>query len=403
MAGATLSTVDAALKETWTEDKLAEQLYQGNPLLEQVRRLKKTQVGQQAVTPIHTGRNSGYTAFPSSNSSLNNAGNQSMAQATWQYTHHAMQVRIEGSAIDGTSSDVLSVAEVVDLEVSGAIDDLSRQLTRQLFGNGDALVAQCGTTTASTTVQLNATSGLNAIERGWLAVGDVIDIGTSANEVAIADAVSITAVDEANKTITISGSAVTTSSSHFVSKANARSGATSYEMNGLQNIVSTSATLGGLTVASNPVWAAANVDSTSQALSLALIYTQDRKIRQKTGKDSTLKLTGLKQAQAAYVLGQAQTRFITDSKMSVGNIDAFDIGGMTVARHPDCPNEAFYFLTVEDLLLVTAGDPYWSNKISGGNILKEISGTDAYGGRVVTRLQLGARRRNSHAALTGLT
>jgi hypothetical protein len=76
---------------------------------------------------------------------------------------------------------------------------------------------------------------------------------------------------------------------------------------------------------------------------------------------------------------------------------------MTVARHPDCKNERFYFLTIEDLLLVTAGDPYWQNKIAGANILQPIVNTDAYGSKVVVRLQLGARRRNSHAALTGLS
>lgn len=405
MAGATLATVDAALVETWTEKDLAEQLYQSNPFLERVKRLKSTQVGQQALTAIHTGRNTGYTAFPATGATLNAAGNQSMAQAAWQYTHHAMQVKLEGSAIDATSSDKLAIANLVDVEVNGAIDDLNRNLSRQCFSAGDALVATCGTTSASTTVVLDPVTGFNAIERGWLAVGTVIDIGTSASEATIADAVTITAVVESvtAPTITISGSAVTTTSSHFVSLANSRLGATSYEMNGIDSIVSQSSTLGGLTVASNATWQAANVDSTAQALTLALLYAQDRKVMQKTGKASTMKLTSLKQAEAAYKLGQAQTRFAGDSNISVGNIDAFEIAGMTVARHPDCKNERFYFLTIEDFLLVTAGDPYWQNKIAGGNILQPIVNTDAYGSKVVVRLQLGARRRNSHAALTGLS
>src|SRR4051812_14150233 len=129
---ADLTSVDAALRETWTESRLAEQLYQGNPLLDKVKKLKTTQVGQQAVTPIHTGRNWGYTPLPAAGGSLNAAGQQALAQATWQYTHHNQQVKIQGSAIDGTRGDALSVAEVVDLEVSGALDDLNRQLTRQL-------------------------------------------------------------------------------------------------------------------------------------------------------------------------------------------------------------------------------------------------------------------------------
>ncbi len=405
MAGADLSVYDAALKETWTESRLAEQLYQGNPLLERIRRLKVTQVGQQAVTPIHTGRNWGYTPLPAGGGNLNAAGQQALAQATWQYTHHNQPIKIQGAAIDGTSSDSLSVAEVIDTEVSGALDDLDRQFTRQLFSNGDALVIQCGTTTSSTTVTLNATSGHNALERGWIDVNAVIDIGTTANEVSVADGVTVTAVSDSttSPTITVSGSAITTSAANYISLTNARSGTTSYEMNGLQNIVSTSTTLGGLTVAANPSWVASKVDSTSQALSLSLIYGLDRAIMQKTGKESTLKLTGLKQAEAAYKLGQAQVRFTGDQNISVGNIDAFNVAGMTVARHPDCRNEEWYNLTIEDFRLITAGDPKWQNRQTGGNILAWIQGTDSFGAYVNARLQLGVARRNSHAALTGLS
>src|SRR5512144_2320378 len=115
---ADLTSVDAALKETWTESRLAEQLYQKNPFLDKIKKFRNTQVGQQAVTPIHTGRNWSYTALPAAGGTLNAAQNQGLAQATWQYTHHHTQVAIQGSAIDGTRGDALSVAEVVDLEVS---------------------------------------------------------------------------------------------------------------------------------------------------------------------------------------------------------------------------------------------------------------------------------------------
>ena len=279
---ATVSTIQAALKETWTEQRIAEQLYQDNPILDRAKKLKNTQMGEYALTPIHTGRNWGWSATSASPSTLNDAGQQAYAQAQWQYTHQHQQIKIQGSAIDQTRGDALSVASVVDEEVSGAVNDLNRNLSRQIFGDGSAQIAQCGTTTSSTTVQLNATSGFNALERGWLDVGAVIDIGTSASPSSIAAGVSITAVDVANSTITISGSAVTTSSSHYVSLKGARSGSTSYEMNGLHNIVSASADLGGLTVASNPQWAA-SVDSTSQALTLPLLYEQTSKVAQRPG------------------------------------------------------------------------------------------------------------------------
>lgn len=400
---ATVSTIQAALKETWTEERIAEQLYQDNPILDRAKKLKNTQMGEYALTPIHVGRNWGWSATSNSPSSLNDAGEQAYAQAQWSYTNQHQQIRIQGSAIDQTRGDALAVASVVDEEVSGAVNDLNRNLTRQIFGDGSGQIAQCGTTSSSTTVQLNTTSGFNAIERGWIDVGAVIDIGTSANPTAIASGVSITATDLANSTITISGSAVSTTSSHYVTLKGARSGSTSYEMNGLHNIVSTSAVLGGLDPASQPQWKAANVDSTSQALTLNLLYVQNSKVAQKTGKPATFVVTGLKQQRAAYSLAQAQVRFAKDAPLTVGSVDGVDINGVKLYAVPDCKNEDIFFLTIEDVLSVSAGDPYWQSRVTGGQTLEWVQGTDSYAGKLSVRMQLGCRRRNSHAKLSGLT
>lgn len=397
------SSIQAALRETWTENRIAEQLYQGNPILERAKRLKNTQMGEYALTPIHTGRNWGWSATSSSGGTLNDAGQQGYAQAQWAYTNQHVQIKIQGGAIDQTRGDALSVANVVDEEVSGAINDLNRNLSRQVFMDGSAQIAQCGTTSSSTTVQLNATSGFNALERGWLDVGAVVDIGTSSNPSSIAAGVSITAVDAANSTITISGSAVSTTSSHYVSLKGARSGSTSLEMNGLHNIVSTSATLGGLAPASYPQWVAANVDSTSQALTLPLLYAQNQKVAQKTGKPADFVVTGLKQQRVAYTLAQAQVRFASDSNMTVGSVEGVDINGVKLYAVPDAKNEDVFFLTIGDVFTVSAGDPYWQSKITGGNTLEWAQGEDAFVGKVTARFQLGVRRRNSHAKLSGLT
>lgn len=397
------STIQSALKETWTEQRIAEQLYNDNPVLSRVKRLKNTEMGEYALTPIHIGRNWGFSTTSSSGGTLNSAGNQSYAQAQWSYTNQHVQVKIQGSAIDQTKGDALSVASVVDEEVSGAVNDLNRNLSRQIFLDGSAQIAQCGTTSSSTTVQLNTTSGYNAIERGWIGVGAVVDIGTAANPTSIASGVSITATDLANSTITISGSAVSTTSSAYVSLKGTRSGSTSYEMNGLRNIVSTSATLGGLAPASYPEWVAAGVDSTSQAITLALLYTQNQLIAQKTGKPADFVITGLKQQRKAYTLLQAQVRYASDSSTPTGGVDGVDINGVKLYAVPDCQNEAVYFLTIGDLFTVSAGDPYWQSRITGGETLAWVQGEDAYAGKITTRMQLGVRRRNSHAALTGLT
>lgn len=407
---ADLSTINSALKQTWTEDRLAEQLYAQNPILERVKKLKKTEVGKQALTAVHVNRNWGYTASPSTSggtpSVLNTAGSQGTAQAAWNYCNFHMPIKVEGDAIDGTVNDTLSVAQLVDLEVSGALMDLNRQISRQIVSNGDGLVIQCGTTSASTTVVLNATDATNAFERGWIDAGALVDIGTTGDSDVIAGSRTVSAPSISGSTLVISGGAVTTSSSHYVSLTSGRSttDGSSRELNGLRNIVSTSATLGGINPATQPSWAAANVDSTAQTLSLGLIYTAQRKVQQKVGKIPTQLVVGLKQAQNLYSLIQAQVRFSSDKGLTAGAVQDVGFNNMEVLQVPDVRNEDLYVLTLDDLLLLTAGEPYWVNKVEGaGGPLRWAQGTDAYVSKITYRANLGARRRNSHAALTGLT
>jgi hypothetical protein len=218
---ADLTSMDAALKETWTESRLAEQLYQDNPFLDKIKKLKSTQVGQQAVTPIHTGRNFGYTALPAGGGALNAAGQQELAQATWQYTHHNQQVKIQGSAIDGTKGDALSVAQVVDMEVTGALNDLNRQLTRQLFWTATASSSSAaGVTTASTTVAAGPGVRLQR-DRARLARGRRGRRPRHGGQPVVAMAAASRSRPWSSPptapTITISGSAVTTSASTLVS------------------------------------------------------------------------------------------------------------------------------------------------------------------------------------------
>lgn len=401
--GATLASINGGLKQIWTEDKLEEQIYQGNPFLDEIEKTNRYDVGASAVTPLHVQRNGGYTALPSGGGNLNTAGNQGVAQATWQYAHHHQQVNIQGSAIDGSKTSAQSVANVVELEVTGAVKDLRKQLTRQAFGNGDGIVTSAGVTTASNVVVLDVGDGYDALVRRWLFVGSQVDIGTAANQTSLVNGETVTAVSKvaATPTITVT-TAITTTSANKISLKGSRSGATSYESNGLRNIVSATADLGGLTVAAQPEWQAAEVTTTAQALTLTLMLNKQLAVQQQTGDSPTDVLTSLKQQAAFYSLLQSQTRFPTD-KLSAGNTDGVMWNNLKVQAHPDCPSADMYFLTKENLFICATGKPAWQNSVTGGDILAWIQGTDSYGAKLTYRLNLCTNRRNAHARLGGLT
>lgn len=399
---ASVSSIDEILKEVWTEQRVAEQLYQDNPILSRVKKLKNSSTGQQAQTAIHTARNEGFSFTSNAGTTaLNAATQQGYEQATWNYKHAHQQVAIDGAAIDQSNGDVNALASVIDEEMTGALNDLNRKISMYLQVGSSGYIATCGTTSGSATIQLNTTDATNAFERGWLDLGTVIDCGTASSEAADINGEAITAISTANGTIS-TGTSVTTNSSDFITISNTRSGSTSYVINGLPDIVGTGS-LGGVDGATVSAWASPSVDSTSQALSLSLLYQQNQKVHQKTGKTPTYVIAGLKQQRKAYELAQAQVRFAGDSGLNVGNVDGVNVGGVTIHGIPDVKNECIWFLTPEDMFTVSAGDPYWQDRITGGKRLEWKQGYDQYVGKLTYRFNLGARRRNTHAALTGLT
>ena len=227
---------ESILKEVWTSKTLEEQLYQGNPFLEAMEKRKPAiSIGDTAQTPIHTGRSGGYSVKPRSGGALNAPDSQKVNAASWVWTHHYFQIQIESSTIDETANNSLAAAEVVDTEVTGAVDDLRKQITRQFVGgDGTALIAPV-TPDGSTTVVLDG-DGYDALVRGWLGVGSLVDIGTDTDEqLAVEDGRIVSVdVDPTTPTITLDKTCATTAQ-EYVSIAGARSGTTSYEANGLRN------------------------------------------------------------------------------------------------------------------------------------------------------------------------
>ncbi len=259
---ADITAVQAVLKEVYTGDKLEEQIVNDRVLLSEIEKTTDytDSVGDKAVGFVRTGGNVRSSARSLNGGTLGAAGRQQRKRWAYDYKANYIQIKILGTTIAKMATARQAAVREVDDEVSGAIEDLKDDLQRQLYGNGDALIAQAGATTASTTVLLNATSGAQAIEKGWLAPDMYVDIGTTAAEAAVVADALIVSVNQATPSITID-TAVTTTTSHYVSRSDNRSGTTSYEMNGLQNLTLDSGTFGALTTSSTPLWAGNGINS----------------------------------------------------------------------------------------------------------------------------------------------
>lgn len=406
------------LKEAWTTDRIVKQFEDGNGPLARIEKIKGTMIGKQAQVPIHKQRNlAGYTSVGAGGGNLNTAGSQAVDQASYTLVYHWLSIALDASALmQAGGSNAQSIVAAKDLEVEGGIENVRHQATRQLMTNGDGIVAQCASGGASTTVSLTASPsgtayGYDALARGWLGVGSVVDIGTTADTDSLVTGTTVTAVSESASapTITIGSSITTVAGTHNVYIANPNSAtAANTESNGLRNIVNTSGAVGGLNPANagEEFWAAAQRDTSTTVFSLDLALSLQRSVTQKSGKPQTDVWTGLKQQANFYSLLQNQVRFSGDTAASAGSVGTVKWNGMTVDAFPDVLDSDWYCLTLSDFCRITGSSDgaKWASDIEGtGGRTRWAQDTTSFKDAVVLPLQIGCNRRNTHAAATALT
>lgn len=392
---ATESSLEAALDVIWTSRTMKEQLYEENRFLDKLKKTPKYTQGKEAKVPLHVTRNGGFTSLPSGGGNLNPAGNQGYDEANFKLTHHHQQVAVQGDILDISADKAASIISAGDEEITRALNDMNRQLTRMSYMDGSALIAQCRTSD-SNNVDLNTTSGRIAIERGWIFEGQQVDVGTKEDEDVIVDGGVVTFVDDSKYAFTVSTGNVTgEGTTHYVSNKNGRSGENSFEMNGIRNVISETGSLGGLSPSVQRQWKS-TVNTTTTNLTISALLTAQRKIRQKRGKSPTFILTGLLQQQKFYELLEQQVHFGSDKGLTAGSDETVTWDGKELFADPDCPDELLAMGHWEHFFMLEtpSGAPYWQNRHTGGQKWAWLQGTDAYGGKLAYRCQLAADRRN---------
>lgn len=407
---ATLTAYTPALRRIYSPENLVEQLFMGTATLDKIEKTTKYNIGELARVVTHVSRNGGYTVVPDGGGTLNTAGNQGFQKSDFTYTHHHVPISLQEDVIRQTDGKPKALASALDTEVSGALADLKKQLQRQVFMDGSAKIAQCRTSD-SNNVDLLATAdgglltGLNAIDRGWLFVGQTVSVGTAAAPTTHAAAGTITAIDRTNVAFTHSSGNVTTdATTDFVFNVGSMGGSsTPLEMNGLANMAAASGSFGSLATSSEPTWAG-TTNSTAQALTISLMAQADQTLGQKTGMKADTIITGLRQERKFYEALQQQVRFGSDSGIGAGNVTTPTWNGKQIIADQDCPDTDMYFLQWGNVFLVADNKgPFWQNAISGGDILTWSQGSTAYVSKLGYHLNLATKRRNSAYRFSALT
>lgn len=412
----TATQVDAILRDDYKS--YWENLNQETWLLAQLEVNKDDIQGRIARHSIHTGRSGGIGARVEG-ATLPTADQQRHATVPVPVRWNTARIQLTVQLMAMATGEPGSFVNALESEMS-IKNDVRRDMNRQVFGTSNGVIATCGTTTTSNTVQLLAAT--TAAQMRHFYVGRYVDIGTVASPTTVASARQITAVDATNKTITVSGATLsTTSGTHFV--FNSGSGGASdnsgsvndgqAEMTGLQTIMSTSAVLHTLNPSSQPIWKAqvysnsgTNRPLSETQIDLAILNNQ---IESGETVNALVSNAGVfiagKAILSAYQRNMDTMEFkggfkgIKWSTPGISGIAGEELGWVADF---DCPANTLYGINTNKLIAHQIGDG-WNWMDDDGAILSRVQNSLAYEAVLYTSLELACVQRNAHFAITDLT
>jgi hypothetical protein len=447
--GAYLSRYDEVLK-TFYLPAVQEQLNNTN-FLSSIIEVNETDIsGKNATMEMHYGRSTGVGAR-ADGGDLPSADYQKFKTAIVPMKYLYGRVTFSGPTIAATRDEKGAYARVVDTEITGIVDDLKREVNRQLWGCGYGVLARWRTTVGATSYTLQkqyrantaggdgfgSTFGAKYLDEMNNAVPVVLTVSTSVIIAATVDAtnIAVSAITEATgyDTITCTNPSVTEAAGTWyirpasgvsITTASA-AGAFRLEMMGIRGIVtdtniqdiilygqgtsinaSLADPLQGLAVATYGWWKA-NVDSYStryggqRALTFNLMQKMFDKVEKKAGEgygpDVILTTRAIRREYLD--LCQADRRSVNTMTLDGGWV-ALDYNGIPLMVDNDAIDGEMYFLTTKDLQLYRMADYDWMQK--DGAILSRLSGYDAYEAVLYRYAELGCLRRNSQGVLCDL-
>lgn len=398
-----LSAADSALKEDY-QPAIREQLNQEIMMLNQIESNSRDVEGRRAVLSIHTGRNNGVGARAEAGT-LPTAGSQSYAEERVTLKYNYGRIQITGPVIRAMKSDSGSFVRAIESEVNGVVNDLKRDVNRQIFNDSNGTIARCASVSSADVTLTTPT----ATQLRQLEVGSKVDIGALDSPTDHANGSEITAINTSTGVITLSPAAsagVGASDYVFRHGAKTTTDGTTYELTGLQAIVNSSGTLFNVNPTSVTDWVS-TVDGnsgTNRAATDNLFESVIDEIFLDSGQapDFIVTTPAVRRNYAAQL--KAQKRF-TDTTTLKGGFSALtvDAGNVSLplAVDRDCPSNKAFLLKTDNIMQHQSSD--WEFMDEDGSVLSRVSATDAYEAVLFKYHELTTDRRNVHGRIDDLT
>lgn len=451
MAGATLTTLSNILKEYYM-GPVVEQLNKEVLLLSRIESRSEDLVGKRAYVPLQATRTGGIGARAEA-STLPDAGQRTYEKAVFDLKYLYGKAQVTGPSMAKTKSEAGSFLQALKSELDGLRVDLRKDLARQIYGDGTAVIASvtaisalgatvsgvtAGAGDCIVTLKANTTSGYEkgegseAINKGQLYTGAVLQLQTSAGAAVSNGKLTVVSVhpDAASGVhLIVVTPATGTAPTYAAGQTLVRFGVAQYnltgpleantyslsdEIDGLRRLISDTTTttdpgynVGGVTNAQS-WWKAQSVTPEAAAtngvrlLSFDDIQKAINKVRNAGGMPTAI-ITSLGVQREIYNLFVAANTVYTE-QISTPDYQAgfrtLTYAGLPIIADMDAPYGTMYILDESSLKVFSDQDFHFLD--TDGQTLRQAGNTDAFEAVMVRYMNVGMVRRNNQAVINNI-
>lgn len=401
MAGADTTTASEVLKEFFLPGT-QEELNNSSLLLAQIDSNDEDVEGERVTANHHVGRNSGVGARKEGET-LPSPGAQNYVRSDYFLYANYGTGRISTRLMKAIKTNRGAFLNAAKAEMTRIKDDLKREVNFQAWGTSDGVVAATDLNAVATNDIILAAATDRRVFN-YLHVGMHIDIGVVATPTSVASDRTITAINKTTKTITISGTAVTTATTDRIFRqGNGGSGANQRVITGIQTIVDSTGVYAGIDPDDVPEWASYE-DDLSGPLTEAAIEEVMSEISMTGASVPDLCIT-TPEILRAFAAVLKQDRQLTNPTVLKGGFKGVVVqtpwGDVTVTSDRDCPAGTVWFLNTGELVQYQYAD--WDFLDADGSVLHLVSGVAAYDFTLEKFHELATLSRRAHGKLTGVT
>lgn len=387
----TMNSADNALKSLYL-GVVSEQLNTSvNPLLAKIKQTTQDVWGKEIRRLAQYGINGGIGAGTEDGTLPAAAGNN-YDQFVLTLKNLYGTIEISDKAVRASENNVGAFVNLLNAEMEGLLKASSFNFGRMLFGDGNGTLGTVSEVKDDGSVVLDGVK--NVVE------GMVIDF-LSSSGVAISGATGrrITSVDRANKTITVTGTKLTSTTVPADSIITVQN---SYgkEITGLKAIFSSTGSLYGLDRATHK-WLIPHMKSDVGTISETVIQEAIDTLEENTGSQVNFIVcsSGVKRA---YQKALAAYKRNVDVMELKGGYKALSYNGIPVVSDRFCPDGTMYLLNTDDFALHQLCDWKWLEG-EDGRVIKQVANKPVYSATLVKYADLVCTRPCGQAMLSGIT